>query len=164
MVFSPLIVKKLLNCIPILKSQVSKDQFSFSNKPTQTCVHSHTKEEFTKLTWKHKCGADSITTGSKNSSQVLKTPFFPPPLYLHFFLPTFFLSLSLFFLSLHLLFPTSLPFFFSPSLPLSLSLSFCGLNSGSLLVTGGRLLHSLSIHFVKALCYSSPALNCALQF
>lgn len=80
--------------------RLARTSLASSNKPTQTCVHLHTKEEFTRLTWKHKCGADSKTTGSKNSSQVLKTPFF---------LPTFFLS----FFSLYIFF----------SLPLSLSLS-----------------------------------------
>lgn len=141
--------------------RLARTSLTSSNKPKQTCVHSHIKEEFTQSTLKHKSGADSKTTGSKNSSQVLKTPFFPP-LPIHFFLPTFFLFLILFSLLTYFS-PTSLPFFFSPSLPLSF-LSFWGLNSGSLLAMGRKLLHSHSIHSVKALCYSSTVPNCALQF
>lgn len=33
--------------------RLARTSWTSSNKPTQTCVHLHTKEEFTRLTWKH---------------------------------------------------------------------------------------------------------------
>lgn len=114
---TPLLFKKIPNFMPILKSYVIRDRtlLASNKKP-------HTKEEFTVLTWKCKCGVDFRTTGSRNLGEALG----------------FCLSVCLYLslaLSSSFCFSSS-PLLFPPSPPLSFTFSLCGLNSGSLLVIG----------------------------
>lgn len=132
--FSPLIFKKILNFIPILKSHVSQD----------TCSVKSQEADINMCPFTHNRGIYSLYLGTQvwhwtqnNWIQEFKSGFedpLPVPSFLPFYLPFLFLSLL----------PPSL--FPSLSLPLFFSIFPCGMNSGSLLVMGRWLLTVFHSH------------------
>lgn len=128
--------------MPILKSYVIRDRtlLASNKKP-------HTKEEFTVLTWKCKCGVDFRTTGSRNLGEALG----------------FCLSVHL---SLSLSSSFSLFFFLPSSFP-SLSPSFFhffSLWAEFRLSPGDRQIETVPSHSICSMkdhCFSSPAPNYA---